>query len=65
MNKIIVCDCTKRKFLDTGIDFIMETNFDKKDEKINKYLVAPCETHPLFKRRFRNVQSKRPVFVRI
>ena len=55
MKKIIVRDCTNRKFLNAGIDFIIETNFDK-DEKVYKYLVAPCETHPLFKRSFRNVQ---------
>ena len=29
MNKIIVVDGTKRKFLDAGIDFIIETNFHK------------------------------------
>ena len=55
MNKIIVRDCTKRKFLNAGIDFIIETNFDK-DETVYKCLVAPCETQPLFKRSFRNVQ---------
>ena len=55
MNKIIVRDCTKRKFSNAGIDFTIETNFHK-DEKVHKYLVVPCETHPFFKRSFRNVQ---------